>query len=325
MRAVVLRDHGDVDVLGIEDVPDPVPGPDEVLVDVVATALNRADLLQRMGFYPGPPADLEIPGMEFAGTVASVGARVQDVSVGEAVMGIVGGGAYAERLVTHERMVLPIPDSVPIEDAAAIPEVFITAFDALVAQGGLTAGRTALVHAGASGVGTAAIQIAKVIGARIAVTASSGKLAACRSLGADLAIDYRAEDFVDAVGQFTRGKGVDVVLDVIGGDYVDRNVRCLATGGRIIQVGLMGGGNTEVNVGMLLTKRASITGTTLRARPLEEKISISRRVAVEVLPWFADGTLRPVIDRRYPLDEIAAAHAYMASNESVGKIVVSVR
>src|SRR6478735_4681781 len=154
MRAVVLRDHGDVEVLGIEDVPDPVPGPEEVLVDVVATALNRADLLQRMGFYPGPPADLEIPGMEFAGTVAAVGPRVQHANVGQQVMGIVGGGAYAERLVTHERMLLSIPDALPIEDAAAIPEAFITAFDALVAQGGLTPGRTALVHAGASGVGT---------------------------------------------------------------------------------------------------------------------------------------------------------------------------
>jgi putative PIG3 family NAD(P)H quinone oxidoreductase len=325
MRAVVLRDHGDVDVLGIEEVPDPVPGPDEVLVDVVATALNRADLLQRMGFYPGPPAEHEIPGMEFAGRVAAIGSRVQQVSVGQPVMGIVGGGAYAERLVTHERMTLPIPDAVPIEDAAAIPEVFITAFDALVAQGGLTSGRTALVHAGASGVGTAAIQIAKAIGARIAVTASAGKLAACRSLGADLAIDYRAEDFVGPVEAFTDGAGVDVVLDVIGGDYVDRNVRCLAIGGRIIQVGLMGGGTADVNVGMLLAKRASITGTTLRARPLEEKIAISRRVGLELLPWFADGTLRPVIDRRFPLEEIAAAHTYMASNESVGKIVVSVR
>jgi putative PIG3 family NAD(P)H quinone oxidoreductase len=325
MRAVVLRDHGDVDVLGIEDVPDPDPGPEEVLVEVVATALNRADLLQRMGFYPGPPADLEIPGMEFAGTIASVGSRVRDATVGQKVMGIVGGGAYAERLVTHERMLLPVPDAVPIEDAAAIPEVFITAFDALVAQGGLTSGRTALVHAGASGVGTAAIQIAKALGARIAVTASAEKLTTCRSLGADLAIDYRVDDFVRAVEELTDGNGVDVVLDVIGGDYVDRNIRCLAIGGRIIQVGLMGGGNAEVNVGMLLAKRASITGTTLRSRPLEEKVAISRRTGVEVLPWFEDGTLRPVIDRRYPLDQIAAAHTYMESNASIGKIVVDLR
>ena len=325
MRAVVLRDHGDVDVLGIEDVPDPDPGPEEVLVEVVATALNRADLLQRMGFYPGPPADLEIPGMEFAGTIASVGSRVRDATVGQKVMGIVGGGAYAERLVTHERMLLPVPDAVPIEDAAAIPEVFITAFDALVALGGLTSGRTALVHAGASGVGTAAIQIAKALGARLAVTASAEKLTTCRSLGADLAIDYRVDDFVRAVEELTDGNGVDVVLDVIGGDYVDRNIRCLAIGGRIIQVGLMGGGNAEVNVGMLLAKRASITGTTLRSRPLEEKVAISRRTGVEVLPWFEDGTLRPVIDRRYPLDQIAAAHTYMESNASIGKIVVDLR
>jgi putative PIG3 family NAD(P)H quinone oxidoreductase len=263
--------------------------------------------------------------MEFAGTIASVGSRVQDATVGQRVMGIVGGGAYAERLVTHERMLLPVPDAVPIEEAAAIPEVFITAFDALVVQGGLTSGRSALVHAGASGVGTAAIQIAKALGARLAVTTSAPKLAACRSLGADLVIDYGSEDFVRAVGGFTDGNGVDVVLDVIGGDYVDKNIRCLALGGRIIQVGLMGGGSAEVNVGMLLAKRASITGTTLRARPLEEKIAISRRTGVELLPWFDDGTLRPVIDRRFPLDQIAAAHTYMASNASVGKIVVDLR
>jgi NADPH:quinone reductase-like Zn-dependent oxidoreductase len=240
-------------------------------------------------------------------------------------MGIVGGGAYAERLVTHERMVLPIPDSVPIEDAAAIPEVFITAFDALVAQGGLTSGRTALVHAGASGVGTAAIQIAVAIGARVVVTASGEKLAACRELGADVAVDYRTEDFVRAVAEFTDGTGVDVVLDLVGGDYVERNIRSLATNGRIIQVGVMAGGAASVDVGLLLAKRASITGTTLRARPLEEKIAITRRVGRELLGWFGTGTLRPVVDRRYPLDQIAAAHTYMASNANVGKIVIDVR
>jgi NADPH:quinone reductase-like Zn-dependent oxidoreductase len=249
---------------------------------------------------------------------------VSGATVGDRVMGIVAGGSYAERLVTHERMVLAVPPSIPLADAAAIPEVFITAFDALVAQGGLTAGRTALVHAGASGVGTASIQIAKAIGATIIVTASSGKLDACRQLGADHVVDYRSEDFAEAVREHTAGRGVDIVLDVIGGDYVTRNIASCATGGRIIQVGVMGSGAAEVNVGLLLTKRASITGTTLRHRPIEEKIAITRRFATEMGGFLADGTLRPVIDSRYPLDAVADAHAHMASNANVGKIVIDV-
>jgi len=324
MRAVVLDEYGDVDVLRIREVPDPVPGPEQVLVDVTATALNRADLLQRMGMYPGPPMPDEIPGMEFSGTVVATGPGVRDAKVGDEVMGIVGGGSYAEQLVTHERLLMPIPSTVALADAAAIPEVFITAFDALVAQGGLTTGRTALVHAGASGVGTAAIQIAKAIGATVFVTASTDKVAACRALGCDLAIDYRTDDFVEAVKEATGGAGVDVVLDVIGGDYVARNLSCLATRGHIIQVGLMGSGPTDVNVGVLLGKRASITGTTLRGRPIEEKIAITRRVATEVLPFFETGAIRPVIDRRFAFDDVAAAHTLMASNANVGKILLDV-
>jgi NADPH:quinone reductase-like Zn-dependent oxidoreductase len=239
-------------------------------------------------------------------------------------MGIVAGGSYAERLVTHERMLIPVPPSIPLADAAAIPEVFITAFDALVAQGGLTAGRTALVHAGASGVGTASIQIAKAMGATIVVTASAGKVDACRGLGADHVVDYGSEDFAEAVKRITDGRGVDVVLDVIGGDYVARNIACCATGGRIIQVGVMGSGGAEVNVGALLMKRASIIGTTLRHRPLEEKIAITRRFTTEMGGFLADGTVRPVIDSRYPLDAVADAHTHMASNANVGKIILDV-
>jgi NADPH2:quinone reductase len=324
MRAVVLDEHGDIDVLVIREVPDPVPGPEEVLVDVVSTALNRADLLQRMGFYPGPPAEFEIPGMEFAGTVAAVGDRVLDTKVGDQVMGIVGGGAYAQRLVTHERLLLAVPESVDLANAAAIPEVFITAFDALVVQGGLTSGRTALVHAGASGVGTAAIQIARAIGASVIVTASTSKVDACSDLGADLAVDYRTNDFVDAVAEFTGGAGVDVILDVIGGDYINRNIRAIATDGRIIQVGVMDTGTAEVNVSALLPKRASLIGTTLRGRPIERKIAITRRFAAEMLPLFDSGRLRPVIDSHFPFDQIAAAHQHMQANANVGKIVIDV-
>ena len=325
MRAVVLRSHGGPEVLEIQDVEAPVPGNDDISIDVVATALNRADLLQRMGLYPNPfPDDVEIPGLEFSGTVRSVGAHVRRWKVGDPVMGIVSGGGYAQQLVLPERQAMRIPTGISVADAAAIPEVFITAWDALVVQGVLTSGRWALVHAGGSGVGTAAIQICKAIGARIAVTCSAGKVAACRALGADVVVDYGSQDFVAEVASATAGVGVDVVLDVIGGDYLERNIAALATKGRIIQVGVMAGKPVLFNVGALLGKRASIIGTVLRARPVEEKISISQRFASEVLPLFDAGVLQPVIDRRYQLDDIAAAHEYMASNGNTGKIVIDI-
>jgi putative PIG3 family NAD(P)H quinone oxidoreductase len=330
MKAVVLNGYGEVDVLQLIDVVDPVPGPGEVLIDIVATALNRADLLQRRGFYPSPPLAgftppaPEIPGMEFSGRVAALGERVTSWSVGDQVMGIVGGGSYAEQLVIHEHQLMRVPAGVSVEDAAAIPEVWITAFDALVVQGGLTSGRTALVHAGASGVGTAAIQICKAIGSRVIVTASAGKLDACRALGADLAIDYASQDFAAECATFTNGAGVDVVLDVIGGDYVNKNIAAVRVGGRIVQVGTMGSGRTEVNIGMMLPKRASLIGTVLRARPLAEKIAITQRFAAEILPLFDAGLVKPVIDSRYSLSAIADAHAYMETNANVGKILIEV-
>lgn len=324
MRAVVLNSYGGVEVLGIEEVPDPQPGPSEVLVSVEVTALNRADLLQRRGLYPGPDMPDEIPGMEFAGTVAEVGERVSNWAVGDSCMGIVGGGSYAERLTVHERLLMPIPGGVAPADAAAVPEVFCTAFDALVVQGGLTSGRWALVHAGASGVGTAAIQIAKAIGANIIVTCSASKGAACRELGADRAVDYRSQSFREAVVEVTDGVGVDVVLDVIGGDYTIDNIKSLRTGGTIIQVGVMGGSKVELPLGLLLAKRASIVGTTLRSRPLEEKATLIQRVNREVLPLFATGKLRPVIDSRYPFDLVADAHLRMESNANIGKILLDI-
>ena len=255
MRAVVLEAKGGPEVLQVMEVPDPVPGPEEVLVEVVTTALNRADLLQRMGLYPGPPMAHEIPGLEFAGRVVAVGERVTEHAVGDAVMGISNGGCYAERLTVHERLAMKVPDALPLSDAGAFPEVFITAWDALVRQSGLTSGRWALVHAGASGVGTASIQIAKTLGARIAVTASAGKHEVCHALGADVVIDYHTEDFVDVVRAATEGAGVDVVLDVIGGEYLPRNVAAVAMGGRIIQVGVMAGKPVPFDVGSLLMKR----------------------------------------------------------------------
>ena len=325
MRAVVLNGHGGPEVLTLTDVSAPHAGAEEVLVQVRATSLNRADLLQRMGFYPDPfPGEHEIPGMEFSGRVTAVGGRVRSWKVGDEVMGIVSGGAYAEQLVVHERQAMRIPQGVSLADAAAIPEVFITAWDALVVQGGLTSGRWALVHAGASGVGTAAVQICKALGAHVVATCSAGKVAAVKALGADVVVDYGSQDFVEAVKQATGGRGVDVVLCVIGGDYLDRNVACIAHKGHIVQVGVMGGGTTPFNLGALMPKRAKLSGTVLRARPLEEKIAISQRFATEVVPLFESGHLKPVIDCRYALSDIAQAHAHMGANANTGKIVIDI-
>ncbi|MDO8362589.1 MAG: NAD(P)H-quinone oxidoreductase [Actinomycetota bacterium] len=322
MRAVVLHSHGGPEVLTIEEVADPVPGPDEVLVQVAATAVNRADLLQRMGLYPDPrKAQPEIPGLEFAGTVAGVGARVTMWRPGDRVMGIEAGGGYAERIAVHERQLLAVPAGIDVVDAAAIPEVFLTAWDALVVQGGLTSGRWALVHAGASGVGTAAIQIAKAIGARVAVTCSAGKADLCRALGADVVLLRSPHAWLDDA-RVAVPAGFDTILDVIGGDEVDRNLQAVAQRGTIVQVGLMGGGSTKVNVGLLLTKRAHWVGTTLRTRPLEEKVAVTRRFAAEILPLFDTGRLRPVIDRRYSLSEVADAHRLMETNANAGKILL---
>ncbi len=322
MRAVVLEQYGDPDVLTVKEVPAPEAGAEQVTVDLRATALNRADLLQRRGLYPGPPMEHEIPGMEFCGTVGAVGPGVTRWSVGDPVMGIVGGGAYAEKLTIHERQLLPLPDGVSLDDGAAIPEVFLTAFDALVVQGDLTSGRWALVHAGASGVGTASIQIAKAMGAFVAVTASAGKHDRCRELGADVVVDYKTEDFAEVMADKTGGRGVDVVLDVIGGDYTVKNIKALRVGGKIIQVGVMGAQTVELPLGMLLPKRASIIGTVLRARPLEEKIALTQQVEAELLPLFGTGALKPVIDSRYSLDQIVEAHRYMETNQNVGKILI---
>lgn len=329
MRAVVLSDHGGPEVLTIVETPAPVPGPDDLLIDIRHSALNRADVLQRMGGYPDPrrPA-VEIPGMEYAGVVAALGDRVTGWQVGDEVMGIEAGGCYAEQVVTHARQAMPVPTGVPLADAAAIPEVFLTAWDALVVQGGLTSGRWALVHAGGSGVGTAAIQIAKSIGAHVAVTCSAGKADACRGLGADLVLERSPADWPAALsdGLTTLGRrdGVDVILDVVGGDEVNRNLAVVRPQGHIVQVGLLGGGATEVNLGLLLTKRVSWTGTVLRPRPIEEKVAISRRFVDEVVPLFATGALRPVIDTRFPFAEVADAHRRMEADANVGKIVLDV-
>jgi NADPH2:quinone reductase len=322
MRAVVVTEYGGPEVLTVTDVPDPVPGPDEILVSVAHSACNRADTLQRLGGYRDPVArQHEILGLEYAGTVAAIGDRVTLWKVGDRVMGIESGACHAEFVATHERQALPIPEAVELSDAAAIPEVFLTAWDALVVQGGLTSGRWALVHAGASGVGTAAIQIATAIGARIAVTCSSGKMQACRDLGADLVLERSPADWSGELGGAVPG-GVDVILDVIGGDETNRNLGSIKPQGSIIQVGLMGGRQTPVNVGLLLVKRVRWIGTTLRARPIEQKAALSQRFISEMIPFFESGLLRPVIDSRFALDDIVDAHRHMEANANIGKILI---
>jgi putative PIG3 family NAD(P)H quinone oxidoreductase len=267
----------------------------------------------------------EVPGLEFAGRVAALGSGVTRWSVGDAVMAITGGGGYAERAVVHEDQAVRVPDGMSLDVAGGLAEVFITAWDALVLQGGLAPGGTALVHAGASGVGTAAIQLCRMLGAEVIVTASAGKVDRCTALGASRAVDYRSEDWVAAVADHTADRGADVVLDVVGGDYLDRNVDCLATGGTIVQVGVMGGGSATFGLAKLLFKRASVVGTTLRARSLAEKVAVSRAFEEQVVPGFEDGRLTVIVDRRFVLDEIAEAHAYMETNASVGKILLEVR
>ena len=324
MKAVVLRSHGGPEALTIEEVPEPELGPEDVLVRVAASAMNRADLLQRMGLYPDPRGvSPEIPGLEFSGTVDRVGSRVRMWVPGDRVMGIEAGGGQAEFVATHERQLLRVPDTVDLVDAAAIPEVFLTAWDALVVQGGLTSGRWALVHAGASGVGTAAIQIAVAIGARIAVTCSAGKADVCRSLGAHVVLERSPHPWL-ADAQAAVPGGFDVVLDVVGGDEVDRNLQAVAQRGAIVQVGTMAGARVPVNVGLLMGKRCRWVGTTLRARPIEEKVALTRRFAVEMLPLFDDGRLRPVIDSRYPIEDVAEAHRHMEANANAGKILLVV-
>jgi len=324
MRAVVLRSHGGPEVLAVEEVPVPETGPEDVLVRVAASAMNRADLLQRMGLYPDPRgATPEIPGLEFSGTVERVGSRVRMWRAGDRVMGIEAGGGQAEFVATHERQLLRVPDSVDLVDAAAIPEVYLTAWDALVVQGGLTSGRWALVHAGASGVGTAAIQITRAVGARVAVTCSAGKAELCRSLGADLVLERSPHPWLSDAQAAVPG-GFDVVLDVVGGEEIDRNLQAVAQRGAIVQVGTMAGARVPVNVGLLMAKRCRWVGTTLRARPIEEKVAVTRRFAAEMLPLFDDARLRPVIDSRYPIEKIADAHRHMEGNANAGKILLVV-
>ncbi len=325
MRAIVVDEPGGPEQLRLGEHVRSVPAEDELLVRVRATALNRADTMQRRGTYPPPEGASEILGLEMAGTVAHVGAACAGWSAGDRAFGLLPGGGYAEHVVIHHEMAMRIPDSLSFVEAAAIPEVFLTAFQALHWLGDLEEGEHVLIHAGASGVGTAAIQLARAAGAHVHVTASAPKHALCRSLGAETAIDYRTEDFAQHVLEATGGHGADLILDFIGAPYFEPNMRALATDGRVVYLAMLGGSRVEaLDLRKPFAKRARLLFTTLRSRSLDYKIRLTRDFAEHVLPRLADGTLRPVIDRVYDWTDVAGAHRRMEANENAGKLVLRV-
>jgi putative PIG3 family NAD(P)H quinone oxidoreductase len=324
MRAVLLDRFGDESVLRVGEAPAPVCGPEDLRIRVRAFALNRADLMQRQGLYPPPPGASEILGLECAGEVAEVGARVSGWRVGQRAMALLAGGGYAEEAVVHAGSAMPVPDRLSDAEAAALPEVFLTVFLNVFQLGGLPGGGWLLAHGGGSGIGTAAIQLAKAAGARVVVTAGSDeKCARCRGLGADVAVNYRTAQFAKAVGEATGGKGVDVVLDHIGARYLADNLASLALGGRLVIIGLMGGAKAELHLGQLLTRRLSVIGSTLRARPVEEKAAIVQGFLARFGGDVAAGRVRPTVDRVLPMTAVADAHRAMAASEHFGKIVLT--
>jgi putative PIG3 family NAD(P)H quinone oxidoreductase len=319
---MVITQFGDPEVLQIREVPAPQPSRGEVRVRVRATAVNRADLLQRMGFYHAPPdVPADVPGLEFAGEVDAVGEGVTELALGDRVFGLCGGGSYADELAVHARAVAKIPDGLSFTEAASIPEAFITAWDAMVTQARLAAGETVLIQAAGSGVGTAAVQIARAIGARSVGTArTAAKLERARALGLDHIVVAEGGKFAARVMDATGA--VDVILELVGGSYVAEDLGCVAKRGRIVVVGLMAGMRTEIDLNLLLFKRVTLMGTVLRSRPLEEKIQATQEFSRHVVPLFQRGLLKPVVDRVLPLEKAAEAHVYMASNEGFGKVVL---
>ncbi len=323
MRAVVVAEPGGPEQLHVEERPDPHAGDGEVLVRVIGAGVNRADLLQRQGFYPPPPGASDILGLEASGVIVDVGAHVTDFSQGDEVMALLEGGGYAELVAVRASQVVHVPDSIDLIDAGGIPEVFITAHDALFTRGRLAHGETVLIHGGGGGVGTAAIQLARQHGCRVIVTAgSAAKLARCMELGADVGIDYKTEDFVARTRELTDGRGADVVIDVMGASYLERNLGVVASDGRIVVIGMQGGTHTDIDLGVMMRRRVSLISTALRARPAEQKATIVAAFAADVVPALRNGTLQPVIDRLLPFDAAAEAHRLMEAGGAVGKIVL---
>ncbi|MGH3714597.1 MAG: NAD(P)H-quinone oxidoreductase [Micromonosporaceae bacterium] len=325
MYAITIPSPGGPEVLSWDEVPDPVAEPGEVIVEIAATAVNRADLLQRKGFYPPPPGAPAYPGLECSGRIAELGEGVTGWRVGDEVCALLAGGGYAERVAVPAELLLPVPLGVSLVDAAALPEVACTVWSNVYGLASLRPHETLLVHGAASGIGTFAIQLARATQANVYGTASPHKHDAVRKLGIDGVIDYHTDDFAAVVKQATGGRGVDVVLDIMGAAYLAKNLDVLATGGRLVIIGLQGGVKAELNLGTLLSKRLSVTGTTLRSRPLEEKAAIVRAVGDHVWPLVEAGEVRPVVDRRLPITEAAQAHRVVEDNQHIGKVLLTVR
>jgi putative PIG3 family NAD(P)H quinone oxidoreductase len=324
MHAIVIDTPGGPEALTWQEVPDPVPAAGEVLVKVAASAVNRADVLQRRGFYPPPPGASAYPGLECSGTVVGLGDGVDSVSVGDEVCCLLAGGGYAELVAVPAGQCMTIPRGVDLVTAAGLPEVACTVWSNLVMVAGLTRGDWLLVHGGGGGIGTMAIQVARLLGAHVAVTAGSQeKLDVCAELGAEVCVNYRDQDFVEVVRAETGGRGVDVVLDNMGAAYLQRNVDVLARGGRVVIIGLQGGVNGELDLGVLLRTSASVQATTLRSRPLDEKAEICEAVERHVWPWIEAGLLRPVVDRAVPMSDAASAHAALEAGDITGKVLLT--
>ena len=324
MTVIAIRTPGGPEVLVPQERPMPSPGTGEILVKVAAAGVNRPDVMQRLGLYPPPPGTTDIPGLEIAGEVVALGAGVERWKVGERVCALVVGGGYAEYCLAHETHALPIPAGLSMIEAAAIPETFFTVWHNAFERGGLKPGETLLVHGGSSGIGTTAIQLAKAFGAKVITTAGTPeKCAACRTLGADLAVNYKSEDFVAATKAATNGKGADVVLDMVGGDYIERNYEAAGVEGRIVQIAFQGSPKATVDFRRIMLKRLTHTGSTLRARSTADKGAIARAVEGKVWPLIAAGKVKPVIDSTFPLAQAAKAHARMEASTHIGKIVLT--
>ncbi|MFE4665786.1 NAD(P)H-quinone oxidoreductase [Streptomyces sp. NPDC056716] len=323
MHAITISEPGGPEALVWGEVSDPVPGEGEVLVEVAASAVNRADILQRQGFYNPPPGASPHPGLECSGRISALGTGVSGWAVGDEVCALLAGGGYAEKVAVPAGQLLPLPAGVDLTQAAALPEVTCTVWSNVFMISHLRPGETLLVHGGSSGIGTMAIQLAKAVGARVAVTAGTKeKLERCAELGADILVNYRDQDFVEEVKKATDGAGADVILDNMGAKYLDRNVRTLAVNGRLAIIGLQGGVKAELNLSALLTKRAAISATSLRARPLGEKAAIVAAVREHVWPLLAAGRVRPVVDRELPMHEAPAAHRVVEASGHIGKVLL---
>ena len=326
MKAIVVQTDQEDRPLVWQEAPDPTYGADEVLVDIQAAALNRADLAQRAGNYPPPPGASDIMGLEMAGVISALGAEVSGWKIGDRVCALLPGGGYAEQINVPYQMLMPLPESWSFEQGAAIPEVFLTAYLNLFMEAGLKKGEAVLIHGGASGVGTAAIQMARQAGCQVFVTAGTGeKVARCQELGADLAINYRQEDFVERIQAHTNGQGVDVIMDMVGAAYFEGNMQLLKTYGRLVFIATLSGAKVELNIGQLMRGRQRLIGSVLRPRPVAEKVEIKQRFIEQFWPLLLDGAIQPVIDRIYPIEQANEAQQRMAENKNIGKIILKVR